>query len=1296
MAEGMPSNCVLSLHQDHLGIVWVGTDRGLWRYDGLRFTSPLGNDITMGVTALYDDGETLYVGFENGLFEYSFQTDSLKRSRLHFDDPRQTINTQVTWIGEDHNHNLWISTLGQGIFCRPQGAEYLEHYLFPDGVTSVTSLLIDNENLIWALSNRSNGQSLARFNQGNHRFELFKLRDKEGNILPTNGQVLFEDAANHLWIGTWENGLIRYEPHSRIAEHVLNASDAPLLHIHSIFQFDAHRFLIGSDEGLYLYHVPNNQGRTYTYSETDPESLTNPFVYPIMRDREGGIWVGTYFGGVNYMHPRTGAFVNYKPSPTRNSVSGLVISCMLEDEKGHIWTGSNDGGLSVYDPVTDHFETIVLRGKDKQPHNVHSLALRNDEVWVGTYSLGIDIYNRQNKSIRHYPVLLDELDNVLGTSCHALMKDSANQMWIGTDDGLCRFLDDKGCFQLVKSFGVRVYKILADHRGHIWVATKGAGIWRYTLETQAWRQFANRRGQQICNVVYDLCVDPRGVLWAGTMDGFLYYDDRKEEFHRVDVPLEQLPDVESITCEGATYWLGSSVGLVHYVPNGFEDDPSNVLRTYTGGDGLSCRNFLPGSSMISSDGRIYLGTSKGINAFYPYQLRLNKVVPSVFFTGIAVYTNSVLVDRPELSRNLNLSRRIELNHNENEIVISFAAPSYCQPEKNRYAYWLEGFDKKEVWMNLGPMHEAIYTHLLPGRYIFHVKASNNDNVWDDEETQLEIVVDAPFYWNAYSITFYLLLFVGIVLLLQRYQRRHNELKHQVQIDRIKQENVQKMQEARMRFFTTIAHEIRTPVSLIIAPMQKILQNTKHLPLDLRADLNVINSNSQRLLVLINQLLDFRKIEDGTIYYRFRPLVLKPLLESVVTQFEESFREKSIKLEVTYPNDDFMACVDREAMTKLVSNLLSNSLKYASKQVSMRSEVRDNLFVLTVSNDGAPIPESEKARIFLPFYQSEENKPGTGIGLSIVKGIVEAFHGEISVECGDPVGTSFVVSIPSDLPANVDPDETTADEAAEKKDAAKAESQESTTKPALLLVDDNVEMLHFLQESLCAHFQILTAENGLEAMKVLDEHVVSIIVSDWMMPEMDGEHLCRAVRRNPLTSHIPFILLTAKTDDESKIQGMNIGADQFVEKPFSLDYLKACINNLLKMRQNLIDNFQTQPLEPIEKLSSIPADQVFLKNLEDLIEKNFSNPDLNIDFLSRELGMSRSTFFNRIRELVDVSPNQMIQLVRLKHAARLLQEGGNSITQISYMVGFSNASYFAKCFQKQFGVTPGEFIKQKKE
>lgn len=577
-----------------------------------------------------------------------------------------------------------------------------------------------------------------------------------------------------------------------------------------------------------------------------------------------------------------------------------------------------------------------------------------------------------------------------------------------------------------------------------------------------------------------------------------------------------------------------------------------------------------------------------------------------------------------------------------------------------------------------------------------MKASNNDNIWNEEGTSIRIIVHPPFYLSLPFKIGYVLLFLLALGLLLRYVIRRSEKKHAKAIDELNSKKEIEIHEAKINFFTMIAHEIRTPVSLIIGPLEKIMQST-HIPTNERQELEIIDRNSQRLLYLVNQLLDFRKVEQKEIRMKFSSQSIKELMQAVCERFSPTLQQNGVNFSVTYPNEHFHADVDKEALTKVLSNLLTNANKYTQSRIEVRFQEHPEkqTFSIEVKDNGKGMNEEELKKIFKPFYQASENKPGTGIGLSIVKGIVEAHHGQIKVTSQQGHGSSFMITLPqkqenlsaeeeenqagSPLPEDIIPEQ----------NATASMSQKVL--PIMLIVDDNEDMLHFLSSHFQTSYTIVTAVDGVDALNKLKEQEVALIISDWMMPNMNGIDLCKAVRNNQLTSHIPFILLTAKTDTEAKITSMNCGADAYIEKPFSLQYLEACIKNLLELRLQLRQKFSQMPTVSINSIAANQSDKVFLEKMNHLIEENLNNEELSVDFLAEKLCISRSGLFVKIKGLANTTPNEMIQIIRLKKAASLLLENQYRINEVSYMVGFNNPSYFSKCFQKQFGMKPGEYI-----
>lgn len=697
--------------------------------------------------------------------------------------------------------------------------------------------------------------------------------------------------------------------------------------------------------------------------------------------------------------------------------------------------------------------------------------------------------------------------------------------------------------------------------------------------------------------------------------------------------------------------------------------------------------------MKASDGKIYIGSVNGFNAFYPYQIKTNKVLPPVVITELEVFNKEIRIGDELLPKALNLTEELELSYKDHVFSLLYASLSYCTPEKNQYAYKLEGFDKE--WNYVGSQNKATYTNLPAGTYTFKVKATNNDGIWSDREASLKITIHPPFYWSTASKILYFILACIILTFFIRFLLRRTEKKHTAEINQLNLNKEKEVHEAKIKFFTMIAHEIRTPVSLIIGPLEKMMRSSIPMPAVLRDDLNIIDRNSQRLLFLVNQLLDFRKVEQEGISIRYASYNIRQLLQAVCERFTPFITQHGAHLEVEYPDADFTAMVDSEAITKLISNLLTNASKYTKDKVVLSYTVQpeQHTFTIRVTDNGIGISEADRKKIFNPFYQAMDNKPGTGIGLSIVKSIVEPHNGCIEVESEINKGSSFIVTLPIEqVNAAAQEGESNVLNPAIPEDIL-LESlpvASSKDKPMMLIVDDNEEMLNFLSSSFSARYSILTAEDGIEVLEKLKTNEVTLIVSDWMMPRMDGVEFCKTLRADQAISHIPFILLTAKTDTNSKIEGMDCGADAYIEKPFSVQYLEACIKNLLDLRSLLRQKFSKMPMVPLNSIASNSMDNKFLTRVNEIIEQNFSNSDLSVDFLAEQLCISRSGLFAKIKTLANITPNELIQIVRLKKAAVLLSENKYRVNEICYMVGFNNPSYFAKCFQKQFGIKPGEF------
>ena len=1256
MNDGLMANTVRNIVQDKYGFIWFGTDNGLCRYDGVRVEpyrlADLG--ISQYVSALLADDDGLYVGTAKGVFFLRFDTQDFLKLPMD-------IHSTVTHLSKDKEGNLWVATMEQGVIRWAQGKA--KHYDFKESGGAVAHVLVDRDNQVWTVTNWGR-PVVQRLNRLHHRFEPVSL-SYGGDY---NALCMLQTRDGKMWLGTWECGLLLMHSNGQLEQVLSPSLSGKVTHIHTLMERADGSICIGCDEGVVCF---NPQTR-----EVSSDISDSRFVYAVMADAEGGFWIGTFYGGVDYISPvgkRFEAFTN------ESGLTGNVISHFCEDHEGRVWIASDDGGLMCYSPQERRFADYPHRSTLAQ-QNVHALCLHGEELWIGTYTNGVmrlDLAKGTLQTFTH----TDSLRSLDNSSSYAICNDSKGRIWVATMEGLNRYDRENQNFRRIRSLGAMTIDMDEDAQGRLWLSTQGEGIWCYHPDKDTWRQYRHSAKDERSladDQVNCTCVDDQGLLWVGTFGGLCRYDSGKDCFVRIPLNVPN-QNVMSIIEDHGALWLTTERGIVKYVPD-------EGVQRFTLQDGLVSEQFLPNSGMKASDGRIYFGSTSGFNSFYPYQIKANGVMPPVYVTMLEVLNQR---RETEAGLPLDMSHQEVLNLGYDEakmLTLAFASLSYCSPEKNQYAYQLEGFDGD--WNYVGNQNRATYTNLPAGTYTFRVKATNNDGVWSTNEATLRIVVHPPFWWSWYAKLFYLLLIVGCIWYYIRLRLRRAEREHQREMERLNAEKEKEVREARLNFFTMIAHEIRTPVSLIIGPLEKINEELKMKDggtSALRPSLSIIDRNARRLLELVNQLLDFRKVEQQDLVIHPSQQNICEIVKSVAERFAPTFEQGGKRFTVDYPDRQLTAVVDREAFTKVISNLLSNANKYTRDEVRLSCQSDGEHFSIVVADNGAGIREEDRQRIFEPFFQAQDNKPGTGIGLNIVKNIVDRHHGTIRVASELGKGSVFTVTLPTGYAESQERCDSDLDSAAIHSD-----------KQTMLIVDDSEDMVAFLTDSFKDKYEVLTAGDGIEGLGQLSRHEVSIIISDWMMPKMDGAEFCRQVRQNPQTSHIPFVMLTAKTDDDSKVQGMNVGADAYIEKPFSLEYLEACIRNMLKLRRQLMVKFSTQPLEPVTEIACSATDNEFLMRMNRVIEENFSNPDLNVNFLAERLNISRSGLFAKIKTLADVTPNEMIQIVRLKRAAQLLNEGGHLVNEVGYMVGFSSPSYFSKCFQKQFGITPGDYMKTSKQ
>lgn len=1277
MSNGLSAYGVRHIAQDPNGFMWFGTDNGLCRYDGIRiqqFRIPqAGNE--QFISALATRRDAVLVGTASGAYLLDLRTERFRPlvPRLH---------TTVTSIAIDCDSNLWVATDGAGVWQTDRHGRTLRHFPCKANRGKVNEVYVDRDNQIW-ISSAQGAPLLARYNKAEGQFR--PVAESAPGVY-TGGLHLLHTQSGDFYAGSWSRGLFRLLPDGRL-EPVPSPGQAGWgTNTASLIETKGGEILLACDEGLQAYDPVRRQFRQVT-DNSRYGNTGSRFAYAVVADEEGGIWYGTYYGGVTYISPIANRFESFAPAP--DGLQGTVVEKFCEDASGRIWIATDDGGLNLYSPQLKRFLDFPAR-QALSRKNVHGLCLRGGDLWIGTYGDGIYRMSLATGSLRQYSGLPAYDD----TNSYSFWLTPAGELWTASINKVQCYDEAADRFVVMHRFGALTVDMKGDRQGNIWFATQGDGLWRYDSHRRRWHHYlhADRRESLLSNFVNSLCLASDGRLLIATSAGVCAFD------HRTGRIRPRLLEGQAVNCiigNGRSLYLTTDHGLLLCAEG-------DSIRRFNRYDGLASEQSLPAAGFMASDGQVYLGGVGGFSVFSPYRIRFNRHAPRVFITQLQVNNRTVETGSEQLPEALACTRRIDLDHTAGSITLSFASLSYCAPEKNRYAYMLEGLDRE--WNYAGADPQATYNHLPAGTYTFRVKATNNDGTWSEQEARLEVVVHPPFWWSVPARVFYCLLVAFLIYLythlrLQRARRQH---KREMNAERKRRRAQEK--EQRLRFFTLVAHEIRTPVSLIIGPLETVIEQVKPSAenLNVRRNLSVIQRNAERLLELVNQLLDFDKVQHDCMRLTFGPHSIRRIVESVAERFSPTLQQRGIRLAVDCPEADFEAVVDEEAITKVVSNLMSNAMKYTRDSIRLALVRPDEgHFAIRVSDNGPGVSPEERDRIFAPFYQAHDNKPGTGIGLSTVKSIVERHRGTVEVTGGVGQGAVFTVVLPVGNPEAVHLQPAVQAPAQEVSGAVSGALQpDSAPDPAgagetrsVLVVEDDADLRGFIAETLSAKYDVSVAENGREALRILRTQSPTLIVSDWMMPEMDGEALCRAIRADRSTSHIPFIMLTAKTDDASKVKGMDCGADAFIEKPFSVKYLEACIRRLIQVRRQLMDRFVSHPEVPIKTISKSEVDDALLDDIRTFIEGNLSNPQLSVDFVVDSLHMGRSSFYKKIKALADVTPNEFILAIRLRKAIELIRQGNSNMADLARTVGFSSAPYFKRCFQKQFNCTPKEYYEQ---
>lgn len=1283
-SDGLSSNNVKAIHQDRFGFMWFGTKNGLNRYDGLsvrRYNcyDPVAKRGNNNISSLYERNDTLWVGTDRGVYIYDMRRETFTHMGVY---SREGIAADdwVDRIFGDADGNIWVLIPNQGVF-RING-NTMDYY-------SVTDHKGDKGKLpqcITAVGEEifvgTSYQGLYKYDKSSNRFKVAgapEVRSQFGSMLIS---VLAPMTDHDVLVGDSNGVLLCYDIHSGDVRRI-QFSNAGKVYLRKICRL-GDELWIGTHDGICILDL-NDGSETMVNTDTMGEStFTDNVIYTFYPDCIGNIWIGTLFGGVNFFQ-RTGlVFEYFTKGKSQRSLSGNLLRGMAYTP-GKVWMGFEDGGLDVLnlpDCTIDRSMTGKIPSK-----NILNLYSADNTVMAGSVRHGLSVFDADKRSVTNICSNLHGSDN----SVYAMLDDSQGNMWIGLEWGL--YIRPAGSteFANVTELGYDwIANIIEAHDGRIWIATMGNGAWMFDPAKRAFTHYAfdeQYTNGLRSNSVSSIFEDSKGRIWLTTDRGGLSLFNPKTQKFTTYSTDEGLPDnvVYNVLEDKLGYlWFGTNSGLVKM------DPATQKLKTFSSRRGTMPRGFSYNSAVADDEGYFYFGGQGGMVRFDPLKDADTDSLPPLYLTRMRIGNEEVAPgeDSP-LKENLLFTRTIEVPHSAGTISFNVALPYYADNQTVAYSYRLLPNDKE--WIYITNPRNLSFVGLAPGDYDLELRAENGSNQ-SVNTYKLSILPSWYESWWAYLI--YASLFGGLLYTGWRYYRYRQEREMIKMANEMSIRKEKDLYKNKIQFFTEIAHEIRTPLSLIGSPLEAI--DEIGVP-DERVEryLKIIRLNTNRLLDLTTHLLDFQKIDGNQPSLNFENVDVTALVQKILSRFELTMSLKNKTVTSSITDKSVFATIDPEAITKIISNLFNNALKYSDSAIEISLTADTQKFTLAVASDGPRIEGEHRLRIFETFYQIDSETShagGVGIGLPLAASLAKLHSGSLTLADTSILANTFVLEVPlhqENVEVESDTNPVMAEFVMEEDNAVTAADRAYS----MLFVEDNADMRDFLYDQLSRSFNIETAVNGAEALKLLAERRFDIVVTDIMMPEMDGYELCSRIKENVDSSNIPVVFLTAKNDLDSKLKALKCGGEAYIEKPFSIKYFRQQIMSLLDNRQHERKAFLKKPFFTIDSMKLNKADEEFMNKVVKIVTDNIADENFSVEAMAEAFCMSRSSLLRRIKTLFNLSPVELIRLIKLKKAAELIQEGKYRIGDVCFMVGINSSSYFSKLFFKQFGVTPKAFEKQ---
>jgi signal transduction histidine kinase/ligand-binding sensor domain-containing protein/DNA-binding response OmpR family regulator len=1331
--DGLSQRSVIQILQDNQGFMWFGTRYGLNKFDGNTFKVYSYNSEDQSslnhnwVTVLTKDYEgTIWVGTKKGLNKY----DKINDGFIKMDSAllSKESNENVIWdIKVQDSSHLWLATNnGLSKFnTKTQNTLKFEHNRNnPNGISSnqIRKLLVTKEGCLWVCTT----EKIDMYNQRTNTFMQYEYPNNASPKTTKNNTLnLFQDSKGNIWL-CYANGLAIFNKKISAFEDFKfksNSNNVITSATRSLCEDKRGNIWVGAYDGLYCLNLENENVIKYTHDITNPNSLSQNSIYNVFEDLRGDLWIGTWAGGINYLDKSLNVFNSFYEGPNHTNLNYKVVSSIIEGLNGNLWVGTEGGGVNFYNKEKGTFTYYM-----NDPNNSNSLSANNvktiikdhsGDFWIGTHDEGLNqlILNGSNKQFKRFKNNPSNSTSISDNKITALAEDNDNNIWVGTNEGGLNYYNrDSNRFTRIndnnKSLGKFIYTISNSKVSDLLYVGSQNGLSTIDTKTRDINPINFRKdteNQNIASPVTSIYEESTTSFWIGTEgDGLYNYNTVNKQSIRYGIK-NGLPDeviYGILPYDKNQIWLSTNKGLSRL------DLGTKQINNFDETDGIQGDEFNYGAYSKMVNGSLIFGGTNGFTIFNPSQIVEDSFIPPVAITSFNVRNKPYM----HITDSLN---SLTLDYNQNDFSFNFVALSYSQPTKNQYAYKLEGYDSD--WNFIGNNKTAIYTNINPGNYEFKVKASNRDGVWNEKGKTVSIKILPPLWETWWAYILYMLLATGLFMGIRKYTLLRIQDRNELKRERLDKEQMEEVNRLKLQLFTNISHDFRTPLTLIMGPLKKMISE-KVGDAPIQKQHVGMYRNANILLQLINQLLDFRKSEAGKLNIHASKNNIVQFLTDVKMSFDELAQHRNITYVFESSESGINLWFDKIEMKKVVLNILSNAFKFTPKNGRIFIRITDDICLINnplvkgvkieIQDSGKGIPKEDVPFVFDRFFQlgqQNELRSGTGVGLALAKDIVELHHGEIHVEIKDNQGSCFAVLLPYGnahlMPEEINEKDNVTNDLIDyyeldhlKSGWILAESEITQVLvdealPSILIVEDNIEVRQFIKGIFIKDFNVFEAGNGQVGIYSAQSNHIDVIISDVMMPEMDGIEMCTLVKSDIRTSHIPIILLTARTSSKVQKTGYETGADVYLTKPFDASTLKLQVLNILNSRKNLIDKFKKDILLEPKEITVVSTDEVFLKKAMRVIEENLSDSDFNVNMFTEKMNMSQTVLYKKIKVLTGQSISGFVRIIRLKRASQLLSKTDMSIADVAYGIGFNDLKYFRRCFKNTFKETPTAYRKK---